>query len=190
MKSRHCLAAALLSLPTLAFAHPGHELQSGFVAGFMHPLSGVDHLMAMLAVGLWAAQLGGRMRWAVPMSFVCLMLSGAVLGMSGFQFGLVEQGIATSVCVLGLLLAGAVRLPAMSCVLLTGAFAMFHGYAHGAESPASGVAIYMSGFALSTVVLHVAGLRISDRFQHNQQPQAMRWAGAAMAVGGLAMFAI
>ncbi len=190
MKSRHYLLPVLLSLPALAFAHPGHELRSGFVAGIAHPWSGVDHLIAMLAVGLWAAQLGGRLRWAVPLSFVTVMLLGGLLGLSGWQFGVVEQGIAASVCVSGLLLAGAVRLPAAVCVLLTGVFATFHGYAHGAEAPAASVTTYMAGFALSTVVLHMVGLLVAGLLLGYQQQQAMRWAGAVMAVGGLALFAV
>ncbi len=189
MKSRHYLAAVLMSLPALALAHPGHELQSGFAAGIMHPVSGIDHLVAMLAVGMWAAQLGGRLRWAVPLSFVSLMLVGALPGLSGLQFSAVEQGIAASVCVLGLLLTGAVRLPAVACVVLTGAFALFHGYAHGAEAPASGVAMYLSGFALITLVLHLAGLTVAGQLLRHRQ-QAMRWAGAAMMVGGIALFAV
>jgi urease accessory protein len=190
MKFRHYLAVALMSLPVLAFAHPGHALQSGFAAGAMHPVSGVDHLAVMLAAGMWAAQLGGSLRWAVPLSFVCLMLVSALLGLSGLQFGAIEQGIAASVCVLGLLLAGAVRLPAVACVLLTGAFALFHGYAHGAEAPTSGVAMYISGFALSTVVLHGVGLLLASQLLRIKQQQVMRWAGTAMTVCGLALFAV
>jgi urease accessory protein len=143
----------------MAFAHPDHALHAGLAAGVMHPLTGVDHLIAMLAVGMWAAQLGGRMRWAVPLSFVGVMLVSALLGLSGLQFGAVEQGIATSVCVLGLLLTGAVRLPAVACLLLVGVFAAFHGYAHGSEAPA-GCGLHMSGFAISTSSA-CAGLVIS-----------------------------
>jgi urease accessory protein len=191
MKIRHFLTPALITLlPALAFAHPGHELQPGIAAGVMHPFSGLDHLAAMLAVGMWAAQLGGRMRWAVPASFVSLMLAGALLGLSGLQIGAVEQGIAASVCVLGLLLAGAVRLPAMACVLLAGLFAVFHGYAHAAEAPVSGVGRYMVGFAFSTAVLHVVGLMVAGQLVRYQQQHAMRWTGAAMVVGSLALFAV
>lgn len=186
MKSRYSLAAALLTLPAVALAHPGHE--PGWIAGAMHPLTGVDHLMAMLAVGLWAAQLGGRLRWVVPMSFVCLMLVGALLGVSGWHVGAAEQGIAASVCVLGLLLAGAVRLRAAACVSLASVFALFHGYAHGAEAPASSLATYMAGFAASTAALHGIGLFAASMLAL-QRSQIVRWTGAAMAVGGLALFA-
>lgn len=187
MKTRQLIAPALMTmLPTLAFAHPDHTLQSGLAAGVMHPLTGVDHLIAMLAVGIWAAQLGGRLRWAVPLSFVGVMLMSAMLGMSGLQFGAVEQGIAASICVLGLLLAGAVRLPSVASVLLVSVFAAFHGYAHGSEAPASGVALYMGGFAVSTAVLHATGLILSTTLLRAQQ-QAIRWMGAAMTVGGIAL---
>lgn len=188
MKSRLAVIAALL-MPVAALAHPGHE-QSGFTAGVMHPLSGIDHLAAMIAVGLWAAQLGGRLRWAVPLSFVSLMLIGAALGLSGWQFGAVEQGIAASVCVLGLLLAGAVRLPAVVCVALTGAFATFHGYAHGVEAPAASMTGYISGFAVSTVALHGVGLLAAALLVRGQQPQVLRWAGSVVAVGGVALLAV
>ncbi len=182
--------AALLSLlPALALAHPGHDLQPGFVAGVMHPVTGMDHLAAMLAVGMWAAQLNGRQRWAVPASFVLLMLVGAVLGMSGLQVGLIEQGIAASLCVLGLLLVSAVRLTAINSMLLVGMFAAFHGYAHGAEAPAGSAALYMSGFALSTIALHVAGFTVARQLQRYQHANLLRWMGAAMAMGGVALLA-
>jgi urease accessory protein len=191
MKARHGIAAALTTLmPALAFAHPGHELHQGFVAGVLHPLSGLDHLVVMLAVGVWAAQLGGRMRWAIPASFVVLMLAGAVLGMSGIAFGAAEQGIAASVCILGLLLAGTVRLPAYASLLLVSSFAMFHGCAHGVEAPRQASAIsYMSGFVLSTIALHLTGFKVGGWLMRHQQQATLRWAGAAMAVSGLALFA-
>jgi urease accessory protein len=191
MKARHAAAVVLtFFLPTLALAHPGHDLQPGFVAGVLHPLSGFDHLAAMLAVGAWAAQLGGRLRWALPSSFVALMLAGAALGMSGIHINATEQGIAASVCILGLLLAGAVRLPATACVLLVSSFALFHGYAHGVEAPQqASVIFYIGGFALSTIALHLAGFSIGKMLLRYQQQAALRWAGAAMVVGGLALFA-
>lgn len=188
---RYCAVAVTTFLPTLAFAHPGHELQLGFMGGVLHPLSGPDHLAAMLAVGAWAAQLGGRLRWAVPMSFVALMLVGAALGMSGVVFGAAEQGVVVSVCILGLLLASAIRLPASVCVLLTGSFAMFHGYAHGAEAPQqANVMAYFTGFVLSTIALHLVGFMAGSCLVRYQQRAALRWAGAAMVVGGLALFAV
>lgn len=192
MKVRQWLATALtLVLPTLAVAHPGHDLSAGFTAGALHPWSGLDHLLAMLAVGMWAAQLGGQMRWAVPVSFVSLMLCGAALGMSGVHLGAVEQGIAASVCVLGLLIAGAVRLPAALCVALVGCFAVFHGYAHGAEAPLQANAgLYMSGFALSTIALHGVGIMLTQMLLRHRQQTSLRWAGMALAISGVALLAM
>jgi urease accessory protein len=189
MKARHATAIALTTLlPALAWAHPGHNLQLGFIDGVLHPLSGLDHLAAMLAVGAWAAHFGGRLRWALPASFVALMLIGAVLGMSGMYVGAAEQGIAASVCVLGLLLAFAVRLPAAVSVLLVSGFALFHGYAHGMEAPqAAGLVSYIGGFILSTSALHVVGFVIGNALLRHQQQAALRWMGAAMAVGGVAL---
>lgn len=191
MKTRHYLTAAFTAfLPALALAHPGHDLHPGLVAGVLHPLSGLDHLIVMLAVGTWAAQLGGRLRWVMPMSFVALMVTGTMLSASGMVLGAVEQGIAASVCVMGLLLAGAVCLPASACLLLTGGFAIFHGYAHGVEAPQQASAmLYMSGFALSTVALHLIGFVANNWLVRHQQQRTLRWAGAAMAVAGLALFA-
>jgi urease accessory protein len=186
------LAAFVLMLPaTLAVAHPGHELQPGWVAGMLHPWSGLDHLLAMLAVGIWAAQLGGRMRWAVPLSFVTLMLVGAGMGMSGIKLGAVEQGIAASVCVLGLLIATAVRVPVLLSVALTGCFAVFHGYAHDMEAPLhSNALLYMSGFALSTITLHILGFMLARALVRHQQQASLQWTGAAIALSGLALLAV
>jgi urease accessory protein len=155
--------AVFAALPTLALAHPGHEGDHDFgwdfSAGLAHPLSGWDHLLAMLAVGLWAAQLGGRARWLVPASFVALMTAGAALGHAGWQIAGTEQAIAASVLVLGLLVAGAVRLPVIAGMLLVGAFALFHGVAHGAEMPATAAGLsYGAGFVAMTALLHAAGL--------------------------------
>jgi len=132
------LAIAFLALPVLASAHPGHdghELTWDFSGGFAHPLSGWDHLLVMIAVGLWAAQLGGHARWLVPAAFAGVMALGAALGEEGVTFPGIEQGIAASVLVLGLLIAAAVRLPVTAGAALVGVFAIFHGLAHGAEMP-------------------------------------------------------
>lgn len=191
---RQWLMTALITfLPALAWAHPGHALSNGFIAGLAHPWSGVDHLAAMLAVGVWASQLGGRRQWMVPVSFVTLMLMGAalgtVLGTAGMQPGAVEQAIAASVCILGLLIAGAIRLPALLCIVLTGGFAVFHGHAHAAEAPMqANLAFYMAGFACSTLALHGLGFMLA-RLLVRHQPASLRWTGAALALGGLAMLA-
>ena len=186
MKVRHLLALSLCLLPTLALAHPGHDGGHGFTAGIMHPWSGMDHLITMLAVGMWGAQLGGRMRRVLPLSFVSMMIAGSLLGFGGVHIGAVEQVIAASVCVLGLLLCSARRLPMMICVALTSCFAVFHGYAHATEAAVSNSALlYIAGFAFSTAALHALGFGIATALNRHQR--VVRWAGAAIALSGVVM---
>src|SRR5581483_9875318 len=123
-------------LPTLAQAHPGMPGHThGFSNGFSHPLTGLDHICAMVAVGLWAAQRGGRALWLVPATFVFVMIVGGVFGMGHAGIPCVEQGIAASVLILGILITAAIRLPLAASAAIVGLFALFHGYAHGAEMP-------------------------------------------------------
>jgi urease accessory protein len=142
----------------------------------------------MIAVGLWARQLGGRALWAVPATFVGIMVAGGILGMAGVEFGLVEQGIVGSVLILGLLIAAACRLPLWASVPLVALFAVCHGYAHGAEMPAdaSGLA-YAAGFVVATALLHACGIGLGMVLQRLSQPLLIRVAGAACAVCGLVM---
>jgi urease accessory protein len=156
------------------------------MAGISHPWSGMDHLITMLAVGMWAAQLGGHMRWAVPASFIGMMLVGAMLGFAGVHLGAVEQSIAASLCVIGLLIATAIRLPLAACVAMVGSFAVFHGYAHATEAGTDSALLYIAGFALSTAGLHALGFGIASLLSQHQR--LIRWAGAAIAVSGVAMF--
>lgn len=187
------MGGLLLVLPALAQAHPGHDghdLTWDFSGGFAHPLSGWDHLLAMVAVGLWAAQLGGRARWLVPAAFVSVMTLGAVIGHAGVMFPGIEQGIAASVFVLGLLIAAAVRLPVSAGMALVGVFAIFHGIAHGAEMPATaGGLSYGAGFIAATALLHAAGVGlgiVAARFSAN----AAKFAGWAIAASGVVLFAL
>ena len=186
------MGAILLALPALAQAHPGHDghdLTWDFSSGFAHPLSGWDHLLAMIAVGLWAAQLGGRARWLVPAAFVSVMTLGATLGRTGIIFPGVEQGIAASVLVLGLLIATAVRLPVTAGMALVGVFAIFHGFAHGAEMPATaGGLLYGAGFIAATALLHAAGVGLGV-FAARTSANATKYAGWAIAASGVVMFA-
>jgi urease accessory protein len=152
-------AAPLLALaPTVAFAHPGHDGAS-LVSGFMHPLGGLDHIMAMVAVGLLAARLGGRALWLVPASFVAAMAVAGVAAMAGMGLPYVEAGITVSVVVLGAIVAFRVAMPVAFAMGLVAFFAVFHGYAHGVEMPAaiSGLA-YGVGFIAATTMLHGIGL--------------------------------
>lgn len=158
--TRGALAALLALSPSLAFAHPGHGDTVGFSHGFLHPIGGLDHVLAMVAVGIFAANLGGRALWAVPATFVALMAVGGAFGMYGVAVPFVEIGIAASVIVLG----GAVALgwknwPLGAAMALVGFFAVFHGHAHGAEMPADASALtYAAGFMLATTLLHIAGI--------------------------------
>jgi urease accessory protein len=179
------LASLLLLLPALAQAHPGHGPHD-FAAGVGHPLHGVDHLLAMIAVGLWAVQLGGRALWLVPLSFVSVMSLGGALGMSGLHLPMVEQGILASVFVLGLLLVLALRVPLAASMAITALFALFHGYAHGAEMPATASALpYALGFLLSTVLLHACGLAAGLVHRSSAQSAWLRAAGVAVLAGGV-----
>ncbi|MCG3134871.1 MAG: hypothetical protein HMLKMBBP_02279 [Planctomycetes bacterium] len=179
-----------LALPAVAvlsgeaWAHPGHVAPS-FAGGFSHPVTGLDHVLAMLAVGLWAAQSGGRARWVLPAAFVAVMGVGGALGMAGVRLPGVEAGIAASVVVLGLLVACAARWPASASALLVAAFALLHGHAHGTELPAaaSGSA-YAAGFVLATALLHAAGLSIGHLAASRGRPHLLRTAGAGIAVAG------
>lgn len=154
------VAAALLLAASLpAEAHVGAGPTSSFAAGFMHPLSGLDHMTVMIAVGLWAALKGGKAIWAWPLAFVCVMLAGGVLGMLNVPMPFVEPGILASVVALGLLVALAVDLPVSTGVAVIGLFALLHGNAHGTEVPENvGGLEYMAGFAVATALLHLAGI--------------------------------
>ena len=159
MRVRDWFFVVLFLLPGMAMAHTGVGSTHGFEAGLRHPLGGLDHILAMVAVGLWASQLGGRSIWLVPVAFVFVMAVGGALAMFGIRLPYIESGILVSVIVLGLLIAGGVRVPVSVGVILVGIFALFHGAAHGAEMPrgASGY-LYASGFMLATAGLHLAGV--------------------------------
>jgi urease accessory protein len=177
----------LLLLPSLAQAHPGLPGHAhGFSHGLLHPLTGLDHICAMVAVGLWAAQRGGRALWLVPATFVSVMIIGGTLGMGKVGIPYVEQGIAASVLVLGILIAAAIRLPVTASMAIVGLFALFHGYAHGAEMPdtASGFA-YGIGFIVATASLHLAGLGLGLTAKRFASAQSIRYVGGAIAACGV-----
>lgn len=176
------IAALLLMVSGVTYAHPGHSELTGFISGVFHPLLGFDHLLAMLAVGIWAAQIGARAVWSVPVTFVVVMIVGAVLGISGITLPNPEHGIALSVLLLGLLSAFALKLPTALSMLIVAIFALFHGYAHGTEMPqAASAALYALGFILATASLHVMGVFLgsSKRFSG-----WVRMAGGAIAMVG------
>jgi urease accessory protein len=177
----------ILFLPALAQAHPGVPGHAhGFAGGLTHPFSGMDHVCAMIAVGLWAAQRGGRALWLVPVVFVSVMALGGVLDMGKIPVPLVEQGIAASVLVLGILIAAAVRLPLVTCAMLVGVFALFHGYAHGAEMPGSASGLnYDLGFVAATAGLHLLGIGLGLLAGKFGSARLVRYAGGAIAVCGV-----
>lgn len=140
-------------------AHTGVGSISGFEAGFTHPMGGEDHILAMFAVGLWAAQMGGRSLWAVPLSFVTVMVIGAFFAIQGAQVSLIEGGIFVSLLVLGAVIGLGVRVPVVFASVLVGILAIFHGMAHGSEMPLNTSGIeYGLGFVLATGLLHVSGI--------------------------------
>jgi urease accessory protein len=174
-----------------ALAHTGIGAHgSGFAAGFLHPLLGLDHLLAMLGVGLWAAQLGKRATWMVPMAFVAVMVGGAALALSGASLPMVEFGIAGSVLVIGALIALGTRMPVALAMSIAGAFALFHGHAHGTELPGFAAPVaYGAGFVSATALAHAAGVGIAYAVRGQAAKLPVRLAGAAMAAvgGGLLM---
>ncbi|WP_249695804.1 HupE/UreJ family protein [Stappia sp. WLB 29] len=151
-------ALALTATPALAHLNPGEH--GSFAAGFSHPLFGADHILAMIAVGLWAWQIGGRAVALVPAAFVGTMLLGFVLALAGIPLPFVEPAILASVVALGLLVALAVRLPLAGSAAIVAAFALFHGHAHGGEIGAATEFAYGAGFALATALLHAAGIAL------------------------------
>ncbi len=187
------LAVPMALLPAVAFAHTGVGEASGFAHGFAHPVSGLDHILAMVMVGILAWQLGGRALWLVPASFVLVMALGGGLGVAGVDVPFVEVGIALSVVVLGAMVALGVNAPVAAAMGLVGLFAIFHGHAHGAEMPedAGGVA-YAAGFMLATALLHAAGLAagfLIGRAGQHYGRAVVRAAGAFAAAAGLGILA-
>ena len=181
---RVATAAALALLPAMAQAHPGHGELGGLLAGVGHPWAGLDHLLAMLAVGLWGAQLGGRARWALPVLFVAFMLVGAVAGVAGLVVAGLEQAILGSVMALGLLLLRARRVSLAPGALIVSAFALVHGLAHGMEMPGEAhLPAYMLGFALSTAALHLAGIGLGSC----RAASVTRLLGAGIALAGMGL---
>ena len=189
MKSRCSfllIAAGFLLAPALASAHvlPGDP--HGFHEGFQHPFTGWDHLLAMLAVGLWAAQQKGQSVWLIPATFVSVMVFGGMAGLLGANLPGSEWVIALSLTVFGLLIAASVRFSPGWSMLLVGCFAFFHGFAHGLEMPASlGAGPFTLGFVAATLLLHGLGLAAGSTLERNRGGEWLRFAGLAIALGPL-----
>lgn len=180
-------AASTLLLATPALAHTGPGIAGGFSSGFAHPVMGWDHLVAMVAVGLWGASLGKRGIMLLPIVFPIVMALGAVLGFAGIGFPAVEAGIAASAVVLGLLIAFMVRPPMWVAGLVVGFFALFHGHAHGTELPAAtNTLAYGAGFVLATGLLHLCGIGIGSLGTSRAGNIALRAGGGAISIAGAA----
>ena len=188
-RSRHLAIGVWASGLTLmsgpAQAHTGTGLPGGFVSGFTHPLSGLDHLLAMVCVGLWGAFLGRPLIYLLPMIFPAVVVGGAVLAMVGVPLPPVEIGIALSVIVLGGCIGLAIRAPVWAASLIVAVFALFHGYAHGKELPSAADPVaYSVGFVLATGLLHVLGIGLGAFNQRPVGEAANRAAGGVVALAG------
>ena len=176
----------IAALPSPAMAHDGTGLAGGFAAGFIHPLSGFDHMLAMVAVGIWGAFLGRPLVYALPMLFPSAMALGGGMGMANVPTPPVELGIAISVVALGGLILFAMRLPVVLACVIVAVFALFHGYAHGMELPSAADPIgYSAGFVLCTGLLHLAGIALGTLRATRAGTLALRGVGGAMALAGV-----
>lgn len=190
---RALLASAFALISTAALAHPGHGDAAGLLHGFMHPMGGLDHVLAMVAVGVFAFVLGGRALYLVPLSFVGMMAVGFLVGVGGIDLPFVELGIALSSVVIGGVAALGRPMPVAGAMALAGLFAVFHGHAHGAEMPidASGLE-YALGFMAATALLHAAGIAASAAIAAlvgKYGRTVARLAGGVFALGGIGLLA-
>ena len=194
MKTIHFKAkAAMSSLLFLfilfepAFAHADvATLQGGFMSGFMHPISGLDHVVAMVAVGLWGAFLGRPAIWILPVVFPLVMAFGGALGVAGIPIPYIETGIALSGVVLGLAVLFAIKPPMWIAAIIVGAFAIFHGHAHGTELPsAANPLIFSIGFVIGTGLLHLAGIAVGELKRLPKGEWIVRAGGAVISVIGM-----
>lgn len=187
------LALGFVALPTAALAHTGHADTAGFAHGFMHPVGGLDHVLAMVAVGVFAFVLGGRALWLVPLSFVGMMAAGFVLGVNGVTLPYAELAIALSSIVIGGVAALGRRMPVVAAMALVGGFAVFHGWAHGAEMPADASGLtYALGFVAATALLHISGIAASvgvAAVTGKYGRTLAQIAGGVFALGGLGVLA-
>ena len=177
--------------PAAALAHPGHDGAGGLVNGFFHPVTGIDHVLAMIAVGVLAAQYGGRALWLVPMSFLVAMAAAGAVGMAGIPVQIVEAGIGLSVVVLGLMIAFQIKPPTLVAMMVVGFFALVHGYAHGSEMPNGPAGLsFAAGFLFSTALLLSAGVGLGLLLQRRTLSRRLIQAsGGAIALVGIAVLA-
>ena len=182
-----CVAVLLVFLcPDTAMAHVESGEAGGFISGVTHPISGLDHVLAMVAVGLWGAQLSSPAVWMLPVAFPMMMAFGGMLGLIGVPVPGVEIGIAVSGVVLGAMVLGEIKVPIAASIILVGVFAIFHGPAHGTElSEGQNAMLYSLGFVISTGTLHAAGIGIGPVHRWKAGKVAVRSAGALVMLGAL-----
>ena len=179
-------AIGLATVPGLAFGHEGGAAAGGFVNGLTHPLFGLDHVAAMVAVGLWGGQLRSPAIWLLPITFPVVMALGGALGARGLPLPAVEVGIAVSAVVMGIMVAASVKPPLGVAALIVGAFAVFHGHAHGTELPETATPLaYGAGFVISTGLLHGAGIAVGLLVRWEAGETLVRVCGGAIAALGL-----
>jgi urease accessory protein len=176
----------VLSAPRSALAHVQKGEAVGFLTGFRHPISGGDHVLAMVAVGLWGAQLGAPAIWVLPVAFPMVMAVGGMLGLMGVPLPGIEYGIAVSAMLLGAVVMFEVRPPLTVAAALVGVFAIFHGHAHGTElPPGQSALLYSMGFVTATGCLHATGIGIGTVHRWAWGRAVLRFAGAAITAGGV-----
>jgi len=186
-----CVLLALALAATPALAHTTKGLGVGFVSGFTHPLTGIDHILAMVAVGIWGTQLRKPAIWLLPVTFPLVMSFGGVLGIRGLPLPGVETGVAASAVVLGLMIVLAARPPIAVAAVIVGAFAIFHGYAHGVELPKAAYPLaYGVGFVLSTGLLHLTGIAIGLIERWPVGPRTLRALGAGISAVGVYLLVV
>lgn len=185
------LVVLLVFTPTLAVAHPGHGGTTGFLHGLVHPVTGTDHILAMIAVGFLAAQYGGRALWLIPMSFLAAMTVAGAVGIAGIHVQIAEVGIALSVAILGLVIAFQFKPPMAVALTAAGFFALFHGYVHGAETiDGTGALSFAAGFLSATTLLLCAGVGLGLLLRQQALSRRLIQAGGGvMALFGVAMLA-
>jgi len=185
MAGRPVSLVLLLLCPVVALAHIQSGEAGGFVSGLSHPVSGLDHVLAMIAVGLWGAVLGPPAIWMLPVAFPMMMAFGGMLGLIGLPLPGVEAGIAVSAIVLGAMVMGEVRPPLWLAVLIVAFFAVFHGHAHGTElQPGQNAMLYSLGFVIATGLLHGVGIAIGLIHRWDSGRKILRVAGALVTVSG------
>jgi urease accessory protein len=177
------------ALVSPALAHTGVGDTNSFASGIAHPLSGADHILAVVSVGLWGVLAGGRAIWVWPMAFVATMLAGFTAATSGLPMPLVEPAILSSIIVLGLFVALAVKAPVWLGAAIAGIFAFFHGHAHGTEATTASLIPYAAGFALATAGLGAAGIGLGLFAEGSIGKVALRAMGGVAVLGGVALIA-